>query len=766
MITSCFALCMLACAVPETDFKPINYELQHIDRLVQDRQWDEALGRFERLHDAAREQAIARIQTHWPDNPGASVLKEVVNGYLPVFQFGLSLALSRHASEPDERLRQRVAEQSYRWVIAGKVLPRQIEGDLLAGRPVGTLPASGPALVERVRLGLQARANPAGGPTRAAPATLVEIVRFTRSPISVGDGEGPWYAAWVLTDVADDPVRLVDFGPATNSQQDGIDDAVCKWQSELRAAIRHIENQGDSNYLLTTPDDQGTIARCDEILQVLGKKTLGRLKLGTPEVSPEASPEATPFLFLSPAADLWLVPFSAIPTNTGTASGPASDTSAAAMSRRHVIDGFHVIYLISSRELLTFSPPTNAGQLSAFLTGYPDYDIDGARSVATQDERRLGTSSASGRTPNKTGTGSRKPVDVRGTGIPAREPGPVSLGPSSNSDNRPSPAGDRWTTDVQYAWVAERGRFRGTPRPAERHVYDFSVSDGYFLVPSQPSCLPSPPSCWVVPAPTPVPELLPEPKPQRQSPLTMSCKPGDFVPLDSMKELLSVTREALELAKVQESNLIVKTELDASERVVREYLGKLANADAPQPAFRIVMFASHGCYANHGSDHCGRSDGTSADSSGTEDIVGPVDPLLGCYIAMAGANGAEKDSPSRVDGEDGLLTGREVAADLRLPDTDIVILAACQTGEGDIVGGNLAAMRHAFSIVGARSVVASSWTVAAAPTKVLIDQFVNDYIQTRDAAKSLRDTQLKMKHKIQYRHPVYWAPFSITGEAR
>jgi len=95
---------------------------------------------------------------------------------------------------------------------------------------------------------------------------------------------------------------------------------------------------------------------------------------------------------------------------------------------------------------------------------------------------------------------------------------------------------------------------------------------------------------------------------------------------------------------------------------------------------------------------------------------------------------------------------------------DIVTLSACQTGLGDLVGGDeLVGLNRAFIYAGTHSILSSLWRVSDISTAVLIKHFYRNYGK-EDKAESLRKAQILVKRF--YPHPSYWAGFNLTGDYR
>ncbi|MEG5162680.1 CHAT domain-containing tetratricopeptide repeat protein, partial [Microcoleus sp. AT3-A2] len=123
---------------------------------------------------------------------------------------------------------------------------------------------------------------------------------------------------------------------------------------------------------------------------------------------------------------------------------------------------------------------------------------------------------------------------------------------------------------------------------------------------------------------------------------------------------------------------------------------------------------------------------------------------LGSVIAMA---------PSGSD--DGLLTAEEIF-DMKLQ-ASLVVLSACNTGEGRITGDGVIGLSRALISAGVPSVIVSLWAVPDAPTSELMQSFYQNLQNNPDKAQALRQAMLTtMKTHPQPRN---WAAFTLIGEA-
>lgn len=111
---------------------------------------------------------------------------------------------------------------------------------------------------------------------------------------------------------------------------------------------------------------------------------------------------------------------------------------------------------------------------------------------------------------------------------------------------------------------------------------------------------------------------------------------------------------------------------------------------------------------------------------------------------------------------DGFLTMSEVMS-LRL-NADVVALTACQTGLGRSVGGEgVTGLGRAFQYAGARSVVASLWSVSEDSTTELAKRFFVHVKAGKGRREALRLARAEVRRE-GYEHPFYWAPFVLVGD--
>ena len=117
----------------------------------------------------------------------------------------------------------------------------------------------------------------------------------------------------------------------------------------------------------------------------------------------------------------------------------------------------------------------------------------------------------------------------------------------------------------------------------------------------------------------------------------------------------------------------------------------------------------------------------------------------------------------RDDTIDGLLTAGEIF-EMKLR-ADLVVLSACDTGNGVVTGDGVVGLSRSLLSAGARSVVVSLWKVNDNSTEFLMTQFYRNLQKNPDKAAALRQAMLTTMQQQQYSNPKHWAAFTLIGAA-
>ena len=192
-----------------------------------------------------------------------------------------------------------------------------------------------------------------------------------------------------------------------------------------------------------------------------------------------------------------------------------------------------------------------------------------------------------------------------------------------------------------------------------------------------------------------------------------------------------------------------KVILSGAEANAGRVVSELANA-------RWAHFATHGFF----SDAAYRSRTASVDASQFEQLLygtgisrvsaAARNPLLLSGLVLAGANssGRSQDGSER-EASPGILTAEAISF-LPLDNLELAVLSACDTGLGDVAGGEgVLGLQRAFHTAGARNVIASLWQVDDDATAVLMQVFYEKMLlEKHSPLQALREAQLTL-----YRSP-------------
>ncbi|MFC0515134.1 CHAT domain-containing protein [Mucilaginibacter angelicae] len=140
--------------------------------------------------------------------------------------------------------------------------------------------------------------------------------------------------------------------------------------------------------------------------------------------------------------------------------------------------------------------------------------------------------------------------------------------------------------------------------------------------------------------------------------------------------------------------------------------------------------------------------------------------MLYTGLLFAGASVTLNQTPPlTVDekSEDGILTGFE-AENLDLRQTALVVLSACETGQGDLIrnGEGTYSLQRAFRTAGAGAVLYSMWRVNDQVTQKLMTCFYRNWLKGENLHIALRHAQQDIR--LTYPDPYYWGAFVLSAE--
>jgi CHAT domain-containing protein/Tfp pilus assembly protein PilF len=103
----------------------------------------------------------------------------------------------------------------------------------------------------------------------------------------------------------------------------------------------------------------------------------------------------------------------------------------------------------------------------------------------------------------------------------------------------------------------------------------------------------------------------------------------------------------------------------------------------------------------------------------------------------------------------------------KLPNTQLIVLSACQTAIGGVVGSGEEILGFGYQIqrTGARAAIASLWTVSDQGTQMLMGNFYTQLQKGNNIINSLRQAQLSLLQTKQseLQHPYFWSAFILIG---
>lgn len=132
-------------------------------------------------------------------------------------------------------------------------------------------------------------------------------------------------------------------------------------------------------------------------------------------------------------------------------------------------------------------------------------------------------------------------------------------------------------------------------------------------------------------------------------------------------------------------------------------------------------------------------------------------------IALAPDSTASLTKGGGQDRVNGLLTAAEIFS-LKL-NADLVVLSACDTGRGKLVGDGVIGLSRSLISAGVSSVMVSLWAVSDDSTAYLMAEFYKNIQHNPDKAQALRQAMLTTMKKREYSNPKQWAAFTLIGEA-
>lgn len=160
---------------------------------------------------------------------------------------------------------------------------------------------------------------------------------------------------------------------------------------------------------------------------------------------------------------------------------------------------------------------------------------------------------------------------------------------------------------------------------------------------------------------------------------------------------------------------------------------------------RILHLATHGFYY------------TPTEAEKVDYLRGYSDAMSLSGLIMSGGNAAWRGEELPAGTLGGVLTANSIAR-LDLSDTDMVVLSACQTGQGNATAEGLYGLQRAFKKAGVGTMVMTLWSVSDKVATEFMIKFY-EYLAENNWNKHKAFELAKSHIRSQHPDPFYWAAF-------
>lgn len=134
--------------------------------------------------------------------------------------------------------------------------------------------------------------------------------------------------------------------------------------------------------------------------------------------------------------------------------------------------------------------------------------------------------------------------------------------------------------------------------------------------------------------------------------------------------------------------------------------------------------------------------------------------MLNSGLVLAGANETLREGVMGNPQNDGILTAQEISQ-MNFKDVDLVVLSACQSGLGEVMGDGVFGLQRGFKQAGVNSIIMSLWEVDDDATQLLMTEFYKNYLSGKSKRESLLNAQKLVRETPGFEDPEYWAAFVL-----
>jgi CHAT domain-containing protein len=211
---------------------------------------------------------------------------------------------------------------------------------------------------------------------------------------------------------------------------------------------------------------------------------------------------------------------------------------------------------------------------------------------------------------------------------------------------------------------------------------------------------------------------------------------------------LQGTREESEKIKSILDRNNIKSDFYSGNDAKEEKMKQVCKSSSPE----VLHIATHGFFFSEPTEEYG--------TSGKNPFKSSINPLFRSGLIFSGANHVWTGGEEIEGLENGILTAYEVS-NLDLQNTELVVLSACETGLGDIKGGEgVFGLQRAFKVAGAKTIIMSLWKVPDKETVELMELFYSNWLEKKMSKyEAFTQAQREMRKKYP---PYFWAAFVMV----
>ena len=206
-----------------------------------------------------------------------------------------------------------------------------------------------------------------------------------------------------------------------------------------------------------------------------------------------------------------------------------------------------------------------------------------------------------------------------------------------------------------------------------------------------------------------------------------------------------------DLQGTKEEILKIEDLLKSNKWQISSYMGKngteesFLNMHGKSP--KLLHLATHGFYY------------TPNRAENVDYLKGYTDAMSLSGLVLSGGNAAWLGKPLPKGVLGGILSANDIAR-LDLSNTDMVVLSACQTGQGKATSEGLYGLQRAFKKAGVGTIVMSLWSVSDKTTSEFMTTFY-ERLADKNNAWNKRKAFEEAKEIIRKKHPdpFHWAAF-------